>query len=327
MSTVVANTLVVLVVGAAGLAGIIASVYLMAIIFDHCMCCPQGIALEHLRFLQGGAIARQAGLLSLSSKERRQILSKLLNSQPFVPKETPNDGECDPHQSKSDNTSDSQSVQDDSDLEMGTLDHVSESTMDDVDEVKPNIPTKGTEEDEVKETSQLSVENQDSETINEDKDIEAAVLPANETAAEATEEDVTENEPKDETAVEAKEEDLTEKEPKDDAQHKLICAICIADYEEGEMVATGTTCSHLFHTECLLDWLDKHDACPYCRKDMMTAEEMKSAAEIVLSKGRLAEVARGVPSEEDLAVLAAEVRQTNNATQTGERAEMTEGTA
>eukprot|EP00978_Attheya_sp_CCMP212_P044785 scaffold322746_cov59-Attheya_sp.AAC.3 len=323
MSTVVANTLVVLVVGAAGLAGIIASVYL------------------------GGAIARQAGLLSLSSKERRQILSKLLNSQPFVPKETTDNAECDPHQSKSDNTSDSRSVQDDSDLEMGTLDHVSESesAIDDVDEAKePNMPTKGTEEDEVKETSQLSVENQDSETINEDKDIEAAVVPANETAAEATEEyltekepkdetaaeateeDVTEKEPKDETAVEATEEDLTEKEPKDDAQHKLICAICIADYEEGEMVATGTTCSHLFHTECLLDWLDKHDACPYCRKDMVTAEEMKSAAEIVLSKGRLIEVARGVPSEEDLAVLAAETRQTNNATSTAP-AEITEGTA
>eukprot|EP00978_Attheya_sp_CCMP212_P044783 scaffold322746_cov59-Attheya_sp.AAC.1 len=259
--------------------------------------------------LAGGAIARQAGLLSLSSKERRQILSKLLNSQPYVPKETTDNAECDPHQSKSDNTSDSRSVQDDSDLEMGTLDHVSESAIDDVDEAKANMPTKGTEEDEVKETSQLSVDNQDSETINEDKDIKTAILPANKTTAEATEED-----------------HLTEKEPKDDAQHKITCAICIADYEEGEMVATGTTCSHLFHTECLLDWLDKHDACPYCRKDMMTAEGMKSAADIVLSKGRLVEVAGGIPSEEDLAAAAAEARQTSNATSTT-RAEITEGTA
>jgi hypothetical protein len=133
--------------------------------------------------------------------------------KPFVPKETTDDAECDPHQSKSDNTSDSRSVQDDSDLEMGTLDHVSESTMDDVDKAKPNMPTKGTEEDEVKETSQLSVENQDSETINEDKDIKTAVYPAKDTTAKATEED-----------------HLTEKEPKDDAQHKITCAICIADY-------------------------------------------------------------------------------------------------
>jgi hypothetical protein len=82
MSTAAGSAAIVLVVGAGGLAGIIASVYLLTIIFDrYCFCCPQGIALEHLRFLQGGAIARQAGLLSLSSKERRKILSKLLNSQ------------------------------------------------------------------------------------------------------------------------------------------------------------------------------------------------------------------------------------------------------
>jgi hypothetical protein len=66
---------------------------------------------------------------------------------------------------------------------------------------------------------------------------------------------------------------------------------------------------------------------------MITAEEMKSAADIVLSKGRLAEVARGIPSEEDLAAAAAEARQSNNAISTtqipgnGERADISEGTA
>jgi hypothetical protein len=42
---------------------------------------------------------------------------------------------------------------------------------------------------------------------------------------------------------------------------------------------TGTSCSHLFHYDCMMKWLEKdHDHCAYCRKDMLSSKEYVKAA-------------------------------------------------
>jgi hypothetical protein len=76
----------------------------------------------------------------------------------------------------------------------------------------------------------------------------------------------------------------------DDAQHHNTCAICLSDFVPGEMVVTGTSCTHIFHKPCAFEWLEKQDHCPYCRKEMMTPSEMKSTAEEVLGEQRVVQM-------------------------------------
>lgn len=64
------------------------------------------------------------------------------------------------------------------------------------------------------------------------------------------------------------------------------------------MVLTGTSCNHLFHTSCAFEWLSKHDHCPYCRKEMVKADEMRTAAEDLLGQDRVLEMRMWGPTEE-----------------------------
>ena len=44
-------------------------------------------------------------------------------------------------------------------------------------------------------------------------------------------------------------------------------------------------CIHLFHRDCILEWLGKHDVCPCCRVDMVTESEISKAATTILVVG------------------------------------------
>ena len=35
----------------------------------------------------------------------------------------------------------------------------------------------------------------------------------------------------------------------------------------GDTLIVSKHCSHLFHKECILEWLEKRDECPICRVD------------------------------------------------------------
>lgn len=53
-------------------------------------------------------------------------------------------------------------------------------------------------------------------------------------------------------------------------QH-MTCPICLTDFYEQELVtACEEGCGHWFHRECLFRWLDHSEACPCCRKDLLT---------------------------------------------------------
>mmetsp|Transcript_29866 Transcript_29866/g.75168 ORF Transcript_29866/g.75168 Transcript_29866/m.75168 type:complete len:375 (-) Transcript_29866:450-1574(-) len=47
------------------------------------------------------------------------------------------------------------------------------------------------------------------------------------------------------------------------------CTICLADLETGEP-ALRIPCGHLFHEECVNDWLKKSNECPVCRFELPT---------------------------------------------------------
>jgi len=64
-----------------------------------------------------------------------------------------------------------------------------------------------------------------------------------------------------------------------------VCSICLGEYEgvdvgesgENCSVLQSPTCPHKFHTECILDWLQRHNAhseCPCCRVAMVREEDV-----------------------------------------------------
>jgi hypothetical protein len=57
--------------------------------------------------------------------------------------------------------------------------------------------------------------------------------------------------------------------------------------EEGETVIASKYCPHLFHKECILVWLEKHDMCPCCRTNMVTSTDMNKAATSIVGKTRM----------------------------------------
>ena len=53
------------------------------------------------------------------------------------------------------------------------------------------------------------------------------------------------------------------------------CVICLTAYEEGDEIAWSQNpkCTHLFHRECIMEWLLKRDDCPICRHNFFFDDE------------------------------------------------------
>ena len=43
------------------------------------------------------------------------------------------------------------------------------------------------------------------------------------------------------------------------------CSICLDDFEINDKVCRTKICNHLFHKECLKEWLKTENSCPVCR--------------------------------------------------------------
>jgi Ring finger domain len=78
------------------------------------------------------------------------------------------------------------------------------------------------------------------------------------------------------------------------------CCICLSAYEPGDVLLAGLQCSHRFHTGCCQQWLLKHDHCPYCRSEMMTADTLRNVARAVLGLDRVEELTRSNTATTDL---------------------------
>ena len=45
------------------------------------------------------------------------------------------------------------------------------------------------------------------------------------------------------------------------------CSICLGSFKSAKSVST-IECNHSYHNSCIVDWLQYHDTCPLCRKDL-----------------------------------------------------------
>jgi hypothetical protein len=54
-------------------------------------------------------------------------------------------------------------------------------------------------------------------------------------------------------------------------ERKDECCICLDGYHVDETICTYRKegCKHVFHKECIVEWLKDHDHCPLCRTDLM----------------------------------------------------------
>ncbi|CAN6239573.1 unnamed protein product [Urochloa humidicola] len=44
------------------------------------------------------------------------------------------------------------------------------------------------------------------------------------------------------------------------------CAICLAEFEDGQAMRVLPQCGHAFHAACVDTWLRGHSSCPSCRR-------------------------------------------------------------
>lgn len=49
-------------------------------------------------------------------------------------------------------------------------------------------------------------------------------------------------------------------------EEEETCPICLVEYEDGDEVRT-LSCGHLFHKDCIDQWLSEHTSCPGCRQN------------------------------------------------------------
>ncbi len=53
-----------------------------------------------------------------------------------------------------------------------------------------------------------------------------------------------------------------------------FCTICQSDLQEKDLVRSISKCNHLFHSECLENWLHRNPSCPLCRIELADTREI-----------------------------------------------------
>lgn len=79
----------------------------------------------------------------------------------------------------------------------------------------------------------------------------------------------------------------------------VACSICLEEYQAEEEVVIGINCNHMFHKSCAMEWLEKKEACPCCREQMISDKQMSEAASAVLSAERIQELENGQNAGDD----------------------------
>jgi len=55
------------------------------------------------------------------------------------------------------------------------------------------------------------------------------------------------------------------------------CVICLENFERGDEVFHSRYCEHIYHADCICEWLERDTACPCCRVEMVTLDDIEEA--------------------------------------------------
>lgn len=55
------------------------------------------------------------------------------------------------------------------------------------------------------------------------------------------------------------------------------CAICLENFDSSSEVKQLPICHHVFHSNCLMEWLRQHDSCPMCRTNLSSMEQRSNS--------------------------------------------------
>ncbi|CAJ1960900.1 unnamed protein product [Sphenostylis stenocarpa] len=58
----------------------------------------------------------------------------------------------------------------------------------------------------------------------------------------------------------------------------LECAVCLCEFDDAETLRLIPKCDHVFHPECIDEWLSSHTTCPVCRANLVPTESQDSDA-------------------------------------------------
>lgn len=64
------------------------------------------------------------------------------------------------------------------------------------------------------------------------------------------------------------------------------CAVCLAEFEEGDQLRYLPPCSHTFHVSCIDEWFRIHSSCPLCRSPAFNTTGGQSSELLLHNLGR-----------------------------------------
>ncbi|KAK9074824.1 hypothetical protein SSX86_003143 [Deinandra increscens subsp. villosa] len=65
------------------------------------------------------------------------------------------------------------------------------------------------------------------------------------------------------------------------------CAICLAEYVDGDEIRVLPQCGHGFHVRCIDKWLGSHASCPSCRQVLVITRCKKCGEFPMISAGKV----------------------------------------
>ena len=53
-----------------------------------------------------------------------------------------------------------------------------------------------------------------------------------------------------------------------DSRKEEECPICLNSFKRIDIIKVFNKCEHIYHKNCLLDWLKRSNICPICKHDL-----------------------------------------------------------
>ncbi|KAM3188923.1 hypothetical protein ACQJBY_067710 [Aegilops geniculata] len=64
------------------------------------------------------------------------------------------------------------------------------------------------------------------------------------------------------------------------ASERLVCAICLEEFQQGQACSEVPACRHVFHRYCIDAWMKSKTTCPLCRRSVVAGSERVSSSAI-----------------------------------------------